>query len=171
MQSRCAGIWVPCGSAVEPSFQISYESPYDRGLRAWQPGWRHHAGLEFEDYFFKFISAPDWIRKIYLRERETSSLQVVVMAAGAILLNKLVISGDVCDIPIRSVNGTGTVRLLKTNRWRFHDLYIEKSGNNNVGLWASYMKDHPNASWWSIHGDEKFGAFCKGALIGAGMAR
>ena len=82
-----------------------------------------------------------------------------------------VISGNVCDIRFQAGEVVGSMRLLKVDHWRLNDVYFDKAGDKSIGLWASHMKDHPFASWWSIHGDEMFSAFCKGVLFGASVAR
>ena len=103
-----------------------------------------------------------WI--IDKRGDKPPSTEKLVYDAPAISVNE-------CTIPFHSQSGTGSVRLLKTDRWRFDDFYIDQMGNRKVELWVSYMKDHPIGAWWSIHGGEMFDAFCKGALIGASVAR
>jgi hypothetical protein len=62
-----------------------------------------------------------------------------------------VVNGTMCDIPFQTKDGTGTIRLLKTDRWRFDDMYIDKVGDKNVNLWVSRIKDHPIGTWWKLH--------------------
>ncbi len=80
-------------------------------------------------------------------------------------------TGNECTIAFHTPVGTGSIRLLKPDHWRFHDIYVEKLGDKEVGLWVSYMKDHPYGAWWKLHGDQMVGAFCDGLLIGAKLAK
>lgn len=63
-----------------------------------------------------------------------------------------IIRGDTCDIAVRSEDGTAsaTYRLIKTDHWRIHDLYVNEAEGKNVGIWLSYAKDHPYATAWTL---------------------
>ncbi len=80
-------------------------------------------------------------------------------------------TGNTCDVPWRVGDRTGTIRLLKSDHWRVHDVYYEQSAGKRFELWASYLKDHPVGAWWKAYGDETIEAFFKGLVLGATAAR
>jgi|GEM_PF-3314866 len=57
-------------------------------------------------------------------------------------------SGDLCDVAmVRStVDGTTKlhVRLVRDGTvWRYDDLYIQHADGREIGLWASFIQEHP----------------------------
>lgn len=72
------------------------------------------------------------------------------------------ISGTTCDIRGCQDKVFFTIRLTKTNRWQFHDIYIDTVENTRVDMWVSYMKGHPWTTYWKINWRDLLGAFFTG---------
>lgn len=86
-----------------------------------------------------------------------------------------VVSGTTCDVRIDCEEVTMTVRLVNNGRWQFHDLRLDKAGDQKIDLWVSYAKDHPYRVMWKLHWREFVDAFVRGTLmgvkIGSGLGR
>lgn len=80
------------------------------------------------------------------------------------------IRGNVCDIAMGLPDTSFTCRLAKTSRWQLDDIYLNTAGKQNIGLWVSYMKEHPVRTYLRLNWKELGGAFLKGAAIGAAAA-
>lgn len=57
-------------------------------------------------------------------------------------------SGDLCDVTMVSNTVEGVaklhVRLVRSgNTWRYDDTYLKEAGGREIGLWASYVQEHP----------------------------
>lgn len=57
-------------------------------------------------------------------------------------------SGDLCDVAMVSNTVEGVaklhVRLVRSgNTWRYDDVYLKEAGGREIGLWASYVQEHP----------------------------
>jgi len=57
-------------------------------------------------------------------------------------------SGDLCDVAMVSNTVEGVaklhVRLVHSgNIWRYDDIYLKEAGGREIGLWASYVQEHP----------------------------
>lgn len=57
-------------------------------------------------------------------------------------------SGDLCDVAMVSNTVEGVaklhVRLVRSgNAWRYDDIYLKEAGGREIGLWASYVQEHP----------------------------
>lgn len=57
-------------------------------------------------------------------------------------------SGDLCDVAMVSSTVEGVtklyVRLVRAeNTWHYDDIYLKEAGGREIGLWASYVQEHP----------------------------
>lgn len=75
-----------------------------------------------------------------------------------------VIRDTICDVGGQVPGMTFTVRLIRSGHWQLHDIYLNRAGEQEIGIWVSYLKDHPYRSWWSAN----WKGFVTGFLIGLG---
>lgn len=57
-------------------------------------------------------------------------------------------SGDLCDVAMVSSTVEGItklhIRLVRSgSTWRYDDIYLKEAGGREIGLWASYIQEHP----------------------------
>ncbi len=57
-------------------------------------------------------------------------------------------SGDLCDVAMVSSTVEGVtklyIRLVRSgSTWRYEDIYLKEAGGREIGLWASFVQEHP----------------------------
>jgi len=73
-----------------------------------------------------------------------------------------IINGDVCDIPAKCASTVLTIRLRRNGHWQFDDVYYASGHDRKIGLWISYVKDHPVLTYLKLNWRDLAGAFLSG---------
>ena len=84
------------------------------------------------------------------------------------------LNGDTCTLNYTTESKDGTftyaIQLKKTDRWQYDDMYVDSVNGKKIGLWCSYMHDHPVLTFFKINWHDLSNACIKGFIIGATAA-
>ena len=86
-----------------------------------------------------------------------------------LILSAPEINGDVCEFSGRYGEGSFKIKLVKASRWQFSDFYFDTWEGKKIGLWASYIKDHPYLTQWKLHWRDLIDACLDGVMLGMKM--
>ena len=76
------------------------------------------------------------------------------------------VTGNSCQVWGTSGNTRMALRLVKSDRWLFDDIYIATIDGREVNLLATYIRDHPMKTWFKMSWPDLLDSFLQGFLIG-----